>query len=401
MRIGMLADIYKPHISGVTIVIEQAQRELEARGHEVFIFTFGKKQPNDADENIIRSSGIPVPIREPTIQLNFRYSDRVQQLLGTMDILHVHHPFLSGRLALRYGRQHNLPIVFTNHTRYDLYAQAYLPMMPDQIGTGFLHAYLPTFCSEVDMVIAPSAGLEHVLRDLEVESEIRVVPNGIDLAAYRKPGSPKPRESVGLAEEDVVLVYSGRLGPEKNLTFLLRAFSGVHEAYPNTKLVLIGQGPELDNLKDFARRAGIEDDVKFMGLVPHEEVPNYLGLGDLFVTASVTEVHPLSVIEAMAIGLPVVGVESPGVGDIVENGETGYLAAHDLASYASKLSRLVADEALRRSMGQRAAETAVQYDVRRTVSMLEDLYGALIELRPSRGEPLWRQVLGAHFGGEE
>ncbi|MFP3854750.1 MAG: glycosyltransferase [Anaerolineales bacterium] len=400
MRIGMLADIYKPHISGVTIVIEQAQRELQSRGHEVFVFTFGKKLPEDADENIVRSSGIPVPIREPTIQLNFRYSDHAQQVLGTMDILHVHHPFLSGRLALRYGRQHNLPIVFTSHTRYDLYAQAYLPMMPDQIGSGFLHAYLPAFCSEVDMVIAPSAGLKHVLRDLDVESEIRVIPNGIDLEPYRKARSPKPRGSIGLAEENVVLVYSGRLGPEKNLTFLLRAFAGVHEAFPNTRLVLVGKGPELGNLQDFAHRAGIVDEVKFVGLVPHEEVPDYLGLGDLFVTASVTEVHPLSLIEAMATGLPVVGVESPGVGDIVENGETGYLAAHDLASYASKLSRLVADESLRRSMAQRAAERAALYDVKRTTSMLEELYRTLVESQRSPEQPFWRRAFNSLLGGE-
>jgi glycosyltransferase involved in cell wall biosynthesis len=83
-----------------------------------------------------------------------------------MDLVHAHHPFLSARLALRYCRPFNIPIAFTNHTRYDLYAQAYLPALPDQIGTAFLQAYMPWLCREVDLVIAPSAGLQRVLAGL-------------------------------------------------------------------------------------------------------------------------------------------------------------------------------------------------------------------------------------------
>lgn len=125
MRIGMMADIYKPHVSGITNDISLNKRVLEQAGHEVFIFTFGDLDYPDEETNVIRSPGLPLV--DTGYYLNYRYSRKAKALLQTMDLVHVNHPFLSGRLALRYCRPLHIPIVFTNHTRYDLYAQAYMP----------------------------------------------------------------------------------------------------------------------------------------------------------------------------------------------------------------------------------------------------------------------------------
>lgn len=388
MRIGMLADIYKPHVSGVTHYVSLNKRVLEDRGHEVFVFTFGDVHRAEEEPRVIRSPGVPVPIADAGIHLGFRYSDRAQALLKTMDVVHVHHPFLSGRLALRYCRPQGIPIVFTNHTRYDLYAQAYLPMLPDQIGTTFLQAYLPSFCREVDLVIAPSEGLRRVLRELEVDTPIEVIPNGVDLTPFRGVLDPVSLEQLGVPKEHIILIYTGRLGPEKNLTFLLRAFAGAQSAWPEASLVLVGGGSERDNLEDIARRAGLEKHVIFTGIVEYEQVPNYLAAADAFVTASVTEVHPLSVIEALASGLPVVGIESPGVGDIIQNGQNGLLSAHDLAAFTAKLTRMVADAENRQRLTQNARQSANAFDIQRTSAEVEALYQRLVE-EPRRRRDGW------------
>lgn len=379
MRIGMLADIYKPYVSGVTHYISLNKRVLEDRGHQVFVFTFGDADRPDDEPRVVRSPGVPVPVADAGIRLSFRYSDRAQDLLRGMDVVHVHHPFLSGRLALRYCRPQGIPIVFTNHTRYDLYARAYLPMLPDQIGTTFLQAYLPSFCREVDLVIAPSEGLRRVLRELEVEAPVEVIPNGVDLTPFRGEVEPVSREQLVVPDDHVVLIYTGRLGPEKNLTFLLRAFAGAQSAWPEASLVLVGGGSERDNLQDIARRAGLEKHVVFTGSVEYEQIPNYLAAADAFVTASVTEVHPLSVIEAMASGLPVVGIESPGVGDIIQNGHNGLLSAHDLAAFTAKLTRMVADRETRQRLTDNARESAEDYDIQRTSAEVEAVYQRLVE----------------------
>jgi len=388
MRIGMLADIYTPHISGVTNYIRLNSRFLKQAGHEVFIFTFGDPEPGDVEENVVRSPGVPVA--DTGVYFAFRYTRTVRRLIRTMDVVHSHHPFLSGRLALRYCRPYNIPVVYTNHTRYDLYAQAYLPVLPDQIGTTFLQAYLPSFCREVDLVIAPSPGLKTVLQQIGVESPIQVIPNGVDLEPYHRQLDPFPRSRFGVSQEDVLLIFVGRLGPEKNLTFLLRSFAGAQSAYPNTSLLLVGDGPEMDNLKHLAARVGLSDRIHFAGLVDYELIPRYLATADAFVTASVTEVHPLSVIEAMASGLPVLGIESPGVSDSIVDLQNGLLSRNDLASFTAKLSLLLADPDGRRRMALNARRSAEAYDIQRTSAIVAGEYERLHLHPPKRELRSWR-----------
>jgi glycosyltransferase involved in cell wall biosynthesis len=313
-----------------------------------------------------------------------------------MDIVHAHHPFLSARLAIRYCRPYNIPVLFTNHTRYDLYAQAYLPVLPEPIGMAFLQAYMPWLCREVDLVIAPSGGLRRVLEGLGVRSPIAVLPNGVDLEPFRQAGPPVSPQAVGLQPGGVTLVNVGRLGPEKNLTFLVRAFAGVASAFPEARLVLIGDGPERDNLEDQVSRSGLTGRVGFAGLVDYADLPRYLAMADAFVTASVTEVHPLSVIEAMASGLPVLGIASPGIEDTVEDGQTGYLSSEDLPAFTAKMARLVAEPARRADMGRSARQAAREYAIERTSARLLQHYEKLVAERPRRERRtrmLWERVV--------
>src|SRR5512138_2952229 len=177
MRIGMMVDAYKPRVSGVTNYVSINKHALENAGHEVYVFTFGDLDYPDDEPRVLRSPALP--LADTGLYLSLRHKSKHKKLLQTMDIVHVHHPFLSGRLALNYCRSSKIPIVFTNHTRYDLLAQAYLPFVPDEMSHGLLQAYLPEFCDAVDLVISPSAGMEKVLRGLEVKCPIEIIPNGV------------------------------------------------------------------------------------------------------------------------------------------------------------------------------------------------------------------------------
>ncbi len=392
MRIGMMADVYKPHVSGITNYIALNKRFLEAAGHEVFVFTFGEEDYVDDEVNIIRSPG--VPLVDTGYYLGIRYAPEAQKVLKTMDVVHVHHPFLSGRLALRYCKPRGIPIVFTNHTRYDLYAKAYLPYLPDGVGETFLKAYLPNFCHSMDLVIAPSQGMKEVLERVGVTSHIEVVPNGVDISPFMAEVEPMSRQRFGFDAQDVILVYAGRLGPEKNLPFLLRAFNGVAKAYENVHLLIVGDGSEYDNLVERVQLMRIASRVRFTGMVKYEEIPKYLAMSDAFVTASVTEVHPLSIIEALASGLPVLGIQSPGVGDTVEDGKTGFLVqGEDLAAFTAKMIRLVTDPALRERMGQQAREVAKLYAIERTTDLMLHHYQRLVNQYSSSGNSLTARLI--------
>ena len=328
----------------------------------------------DEEPRIIRSPGLP--LADTGFFLSVKYSREAKRLLQSMDVVHVHHPFLSGRLALHYCHPVDIPIVFTNHTRYDLLAQAYMPLLPEEISDGLLQAYMPSFCEAVDLVISPSPGMEKVLRELEVESRIEVVPNGVELARFIN-AEPLSRADYGFTEDDILLIYTGRLAPEKNLDFLLMAFAGVTQAVQNVRLLLVGDGPMKEEIIELAKDLQITDFVQFAGLIPYEKMPGFLAMCDAFVTASVTEVHPLSVIEAMGAGLPVVGIHSPGVGDTVEDGITGFLSTNLLPAFTAKLTRLCLQKQLRKKMSATARKASLKYDIARTTGMMLTHYETL------------------------
>ena len=377
MRIGMMADVYKPHVSGITNYIDLNKRYIERAGHDVFVFTFGDQDYKDDEPRVVRSPGLPLV--DTGYYLSFRYPLAAKKMLQTMDVVHIHHPFLSGRLALRYCEPLRIPTVFTNHTRYDLYAQAYLPILPEEISDGLLQAYMPPFCKAMNLVISPSASMANILREMGVTSPIEIIPNGVELQLFYK-ADPLSRADFGFTPDDILLVYAGRVAPEKNVPFLLRAFAGVAQALDNVHLLILGSGPKQlqVEVQELVNELNISHRLRFTGMVPYERLPSHLAMCDAFVTASVTEVHPLSVIEGMASGLAVMGVQSPGVGDTVEDGQTGFLATEDLAAFTAKLTRLCLDPSLRKQMGDAARQASTRYAIERTTKLMIEQYERLV-----------------------
>ncbi len=388
MRIGMMADVYKPHVSGITNYIDLNKRYLEEAGHDVFVFTFGDQDYQDGELGVIRSPGLPLV--DSGYYLSFRYGHAAKKLVQTMDVVHVHHPFLSGRLALNYCQPLRIPTVFTNHTRYDLYAQTYLPLLPGEISDGLLQAYMPPFCQAIDLVISPSAGMANILRGMGVTCPIEIIPNGVDLQRFYK-AEPLSRADFGFAPSDILLIYAGRLASEKNLLFLLQAFAGVAKALDHVYLIIVGGGskPAETEIQELVTELRIGHRLRFTGMVAYDDLPSYLSMCDAFITASVTEVHPLSVIEGMACGLPVMGIDSPGVTDTIEDGKTGLLANDDLPAFTAKLTRLCMDAALRRKLGDAARQASTHYAIERTTSIMLEQYQRLVYASQPRRES-WR-----------
>ncbi|MBK8780366.1 MAG: glycosyltransferase [Anaerolineales bacterium] len=384
----MMVDSYKPYISGITNYVEINKRYLELAGHDVFVFTFGDTALKDGEPRVVRSPG--VPLSDSGFYLSMRYSRAAKKILQTMDVVHVHHPFLSGRLALRYCRPLQIPVIYTNHTRYDLYAQAYLPMMPDEVSTGLLQAYMPTFCKAMDLVITPSAGMEKILRQLNVEGHIEVVPNGVDLKNFHS-AKPLLRADFGYKDDDILLVYAGRIALEKNLPFLFESFKGISQAIPNVYLLIIGSGVQQydDEIRSLVSEMQLNDRVRFTGRITYDKLPAYLAMCNIFVTASITEVHPLSVIEGMGAGLPIMGIESVGVGDTVEDGVTGFLATHDQPAFTAKLMRLILDLNLRQQMSDSARRASSAYAIENTTKVMLEHYERLVaDAKPRKSN--WR-----------
>jgi glycosyltransferase involved in cell wall biosynthesis len=268
-----------------------------------------------------------------------------------MDIIHVHHPFISGRLALRIALPEQ-PLIFTNQTRYDIYShyvQRVVPFVPTEAVGERLTRRAAQFANRCDACYR-ALGFRwlKVLGTWGVSTPVEVIPNGIELERFhraaresaRKKPLPSTRKVRRHAPGDCLL---GRLAPEKNCETLLDAFALAHSEVPAARLVLIGDGPAETDLHRHAATLGLEECVTFRGALPYDVVPQALAECDVFASASFSEVHPLTFIEAMAAGLPCVGTNSPGVVDTVVDGHNGWLAAPEEGALARVMVQALID----------------------------------------------------------
>jgi glycosyltransferase involved in cell wall biosynthesis len=159
----------------------------------------------------------------------------------------------------------------------------------------------------------------------------------------------------------------------------LKSFAGIAQALPNTHLLLLGSGIQQfeEEIRNLASELDLTQRVRFLGRIAYDQLPAYLAMCDIFVTASITEVHPLSVIEAMGAGLPIMGIQSVGVGDTVQDGISGLLSTLDLPAFTAKLTRLCLDLDLRAQISKSAREASSAYAIEHTTSLMLDHYETL------------------------
>jgi 1,2-diacylglycerol 3-alpha-glucosyltransferase len=216
-----------------------------------------------------------------------------------------------------------------------------------------------------------------VMRTWKTEGKIVVIPNGVQTEHFACPARRVTHAELGLPENAVVALYLGRMSGEKNLDRLLQLFRYVADEHASVYLVLVGDGPDLDDLRLLAHDLGISESVRFSGGVPFASVPEYMGVGDFFVSASLSEVHPLTFIEAAAANLPALGIRSPGISDIIMDGETGLLAENNDLSFGLRFLHLAQDAELRHRLGKQAGDHARTLTVENNARRLLELYREL------------------------
>jgi glycosyltransferase involved in cell wall biosynthesis len=357
VRIGLFTNNYLPFCGGVTISVETLRRGLETRGHEVW--TFAPRFPGavDSDPRVVRVPSVPAATY-PEFALPVPWAPRIARRarrLG-LDVFHAHHPFLLGPAARRLARRLDRALVFTYHTRYEKYAH-YVPLTRALVESAAL-GLSTRFAARADAVIAPSVLVRDQLRARGVATPIAVVPTGVDLARFQPGERLAARGALGLAADDPVVLYVGRLDREKSVDRVLLAFDRIAGTLTRAGLWLVGQGKETEPLRRVAARLGAGGRVHFVGVRPHTALTAWYQAADLFLFASETETQGLVLAEAAACGLPAVAVSAPGCEEVVRDGETGILVKNDPAALAEAAIGLLLDAERRRAMGARARQVA-------------------------------------------
>ncbi len=376
MRIGMVTACYKPVVNGVTRMVALYKQQLEALGHEVTVFTLGEPDPAGEEPGVVRSPA--VSLGDTGYYWSMRYTRAAQALLQEMEIIHCHHLYMGVEMAHRYGR---CPIVYTNHTRYDLYMGTYIPL-PQPAADALMRQVWPDFTDLADVVIVPSESVRRVMLDFGVTRPMVVIENGVDLRPFHQVSKPLCKSELGVPDSAVLFIYVGRLAEEKNLHLLLEQFAIAQGIVPEIWLMLVGSGPSMAGLKQLVVELDIASQVSFTGAITYENLPGYLAAADVFVTASVSEVHPLTVIEAMATGLPVIASASPGIVDTVTHGDSGLLTNQPEGGLAAAIVAMALDVSRRQQMGCRAQVSSQRFDISQTIKRTAQLYAQLQRTRP-------------------
>jgi glycosyltransferase involved in cell wall biosynthesis len=240
--------------------------------------------------------------------------------------------------------------------------------------------------------VKPVAVAEEVaasLKSLYGIHRCQVIANCIPTDLYANPRTPRNvwREKEGFKETDVLFVCVARFAPQKNHALLLKSFAQGPASDPRAHLVLVGEGELRSNLEEQARKLNLAGKIHFLGL--RSDIPDVLGASDVFVMSSDYEGNPLSVLEAMASGLPIVSTAAGGVPNLFEAGKEGFLVSTgDFHGLAKSMNSLLKYPPARESMGAAAASRAREnYDVANMVRAYEEVYEdqlALSQLRNVR-----------------
>jgi len=373
VRIVLVSPFFHPHAGGVESHVRSLAREFAREGHDVTVVTSRYRRSLPAEERtegyrIRRTATLGVAFNTP-----FDYGMLTALRDLDADVIHLHYPPpLTSFFATQTLPRLHVPVCLTYHC--DLYLAGRVGRLLSGL---YQRVFVPPTLRRVDRIIVHTRSYG-VTSAMLRGRELAVIPSVVDLDWFR-PGldSSDLRGDLRLQGKRV-LGFTGRLVPHKGVDVILQALTLLPE---DVVLLAVGAGPRLPSLVGLARRLGVGDRVRFCASVLDDDLPRYLALSDVFVFPSQSRLEGfgLAVAEAMAIGLPVVIADMPGVREVIEPGQEGLLAEPLLAAdLAAKVKTLLDDPALARRMGAAGRRRAEErYGLATVAQQLLKLYADL------------------------
>lgn len=358
MRVGIFTESYPPLVNGVSTSILMLEHALTKLGHEVFIITVS----DNKKDYVLENNGHI--LRLPSVNLANCYDYKMTSVYPikavnmikkmNLDVIHSNVEFTVGIFARVVSEQLSIPLVHTYHTNWEDYTH-YITKnkkILDDICKKLLK-YLVVFFEDktVTELIVPSNKIYNLFKDkYKFTKNIHIIQTGIETSKfYKEKFNLKDinslKKKLGIKKRDFVVMTVSRLAKEKSVDRIINNHKELVKKYSNMKLLIVGDGPDIDKLKDEAKSLGVSDSVIFTGKVPLSDIPIYYQLGNVFVTASKSETQGLTVVEAISSSLPIVAVKDDSFVNSVIEDFNGFVFTDD-EKYINSISKLYEDKDL-------------------------------------------------------
>ncbi len=397
MNLLMITNNYLPLVTGVSRSVEAFTLAYRQRGHRVMVVTPEFEGQPESEEDIIR-----VPAIQHFNGSDFSVRLPIPGLVAAAlkefspEVIHSHHPFLLGDTALLLSASENAPLVFTHHTMYEEYTH-YVPGDSPTMQR-FVKELSTGYANLCDLVFAPSESTAAILKERGVGSPIEVLPTGVQVDDFVEGDGAGFRQSLNIPANAFVVGHLGRLAPEKNLHFLMKAVAEYLKKNDAAHFLLAGAGPSLADIESYFSECGLASRLHIAGVLTGKKLTDAYHAMDVFAFASKSETQGMVLTEALSAGVPVVAIDAPGAREVVKDTEDGRLLSTESIDTFSEALSWVASQPKDKasSMKKVLRKTVEDFSMNRTAERALALYESLLEKAPGQRnaeDSMWSTAL--------
>lgn len=419
MKIAITSDLYYPMTNGVAVFAHNLAKGLAKQGHEVLVIcpSFKGRQYRVKRDGVttmyLRSIRFPfypdqinkVPdgkeiLGVPLPRLAYRHGlwitvdpyPALKRVLNKFhpDVIHNQTAEMIAIAARRYAKKYDVPMVSTGHAYPDNITSQLKILKPIKRPLdAVLRAYMASFLKHSEYATMPTEmAIDDLVPKKRKSFKVTVEPlsNGVDLAQFGPKKAPlRIYKKYRLPTDRPIVLYVGRVDPEKSISNVVTAFSGVLEAVPEALLVIVGDGTDRRRLTDLVEALGIQQSVRFLGRVMPPDVMEIYRTAQVFATASETETQGIVLIEAAATALPLVAVDAGAVRELCQHKKNGILChPGDVEEMTDALVKILKNPDVRERYGKASLEIAKKHDLNRTLGRFVEIYEEAITLKDKK-----------------
>jgi Glycosyltransferase len=359
LTVGLFNDSFPPNIDGVANTVVNYARVIQEKfGRSVVVAPKYRDVVDDYPFKVIRYQSLPTDKTKIRYRTGNPFSINAIRKVSkeNLDLIHCHSPFTAAMLAKNVNTRHRLPVVMTYHTKFDddiaftVKSKSLRKMAADIVVNSFNYA---------DEVWTVSHGCAKSLRALGYQGDYRVMVNGADITL--DPASDeimrKVQADTGFNSGELVFMYCGRMQWYKGIKIIIDALVKVKAAGARFRMIFVGGGFELEEIKEYTRKSGLMGQTLFTGpIYDRALLKGYFTRADLFLFPSTYDTAGLVVMEAAACKTPSVLIKDSCASEIVTDGRNGYISEENADSFSAAIISATGDRSALAQIGEKAAE---------------------------------------------